>query len=1071
MLQGERDMSTVNASGDYYDFRESQTPIIKPENVYIGGNTNFKARCPTPPVRPEFFGGRDVPLAELTEKLKAGQTTAIVAVAGLGGIGKTTLAKELANVLHEQKMFKAVLWADIGRELQATVTMLENWAVSFADDKYQAGNKSLDVVTNQVKSLLEALIAAECADCPPLNRTLVVLDDVWDNGLDLVRTLKQACPANSTVLITSRSRNVVYNLKVNDAAIQNLDRLTPSEAADLLRQYLPTISDTSLLEKLGAALGGHPLALTLAATRINKAASPNKAKVLKQHLAEYQQKLPIGIEFQKLKLDQAEGREDNLTLVLSYSYAELAEADRARFRALGVLAYDQPFDKGILAALWDLEDEEQASELEAACDTLRLLSLLEVDPNIGTSTPANPVAAADSTAENEAEDSNEDTDNIWYQQHPLLQTYALALLKAQNNPMSDGSSSNNSDTANELELVERRYQKYITEVVTKGFKVLAPENWNAELGPYLPHVHKVGESLVALSYTLPNLNSNDNTITDSIATDSKSRKTLELIQLFALNVSLYIVRRREVERELQQSWMEMGLTASQSLGNQRGEAIFYNDLGLLYIDIGEPHKALDYHEQALLIDRVVGNKRGEAAALNNMGMLYSAIGESYKSLEYYKQALSLTQAEGDRGDAATILTNMGRVYNAIGEKGKALECYEQTLPIFRADGNRLGEAATLLNMGWVYDDLGEKVKALEYYEQALPIAQAVGDKRGEATTLNNMGVLYYAMGNNVKALEYYKQALPMRQAGRDRGGEAITLNNIGNVYSDMGEKRKALEYYKQALPIRQAVGDRGGEAVTLSNIGSVYLTMGNNVKALEYYKQALPILRAVGNKGGEATTLINIGGVYYIIGEPYKALEYFQHALPILRVVGDKRGEATTLNNIGMVYRDIGEPHKALEYYEQALPILQAVEDRNGEAHTLNNMGGVYSAIGDNVKAFKHYNQALPIFQAVKDKGGEAATLNNIGWVYSAIGDNVKALEYYKQALTILRAIGDKWNEVTLVADIAVLYYQQGRLQQALMQLSKSIKLAKQVHHPNLDVLKQVAASWNLEFMGKQGQV
>jgi GTPase SAR1 family protein len=351
-------------SGDNY--AHSLSELTKKVELELISNTSPVASttttptisgCPKPPAPPDYFGGRDVPLAELTARLKTGQTTAIVAVAGLGGIGKTTLAKKLANDLYNQKMFKAILWADIGREPQSAQTILENWAISYADDKYQAGDKPLAVIISQVKSLLEGVIAAQCEDRPPLSRTLVVLDDVWDNGLEVVRSIKQACPSNSTVLITSRNHNVATNL---DATIQNLDKLAPLEAANLLKQYLPTISDTTLLQKLGVALGGHPLALTLAARRIKKAENPDKTRVIKEHLAEYQQKLPTGIEFRQLKLDQAQGREDNLTLVLSYSYAGLAEADKARFRALGVLAYDQPFDKGILAALWDLGGVEHS---------------------------------------------------------------------------------------------------------------------------------------------------------------------------------------------------------------------------------------------------------------------------------------------------------------------------------------------------------------------------------------------------------------------------------------------------------------------------------------------------------------------------------------------------------------------------------------------------------------------------------------------------------------------------------------------------------------------------------------
>jgi hypothetical protein len=497
---------------------------------------NTQRTCPAPPAPPIHFGGRDTPKTKLSEILKAGQTAAIVAVAGLGGIGKTTLARKLANELYEQKIFRAVLWADVGKEPQI-LTLLQNWA-TYADPTFQPGDRSLRPVAWHVKALLETLIAEKCQECVPA-RTLVVLDDVWDNGLEAVRILKEACPADATILITSRSRSVAANLGAN---IQPLDRLTATEAVELLTQYLPQASDPAQLAELGQVLGGHPLALTLAAKRILKAENP--AKALPLHLKEYRTKLPAGVEFQQLKLDQAAGREDNLTLILSYSYKELAEPDQARFRALGALAYDQPFDRDILAALWQLDD---IAELESACDNLRLLSLLEVDYSFNTTENVD-------SSDEETDDANTKS---WYRHHPLLQTYAHALLRA----------ANAGNDLHSVETVERRYQKYVVENITKKFEKLPPETWSQELTPYLPHVHNVGDQLARLAKTLTNNNQPDS----APPTHSLTETELHLIQNFAININRYLELRREVK---QLNWLEMGLESSRALADQKKKPVF-----------------------------------------------------------------------------------------------------------------------------------------------------------------------------------------------------------------------------------------------------------------------------------------------------------------------------------------------------------------------------------------------------------------------------------------------------------------------------------------------------------------
>jgi tetratricopeptide (TPR) repeat protein len=751
-----------------------QTPIVKPSGpIYINSGSaahNFKRHCPKPPAPPDYFGGRDVRLTALASSLKSGFTNTIVAVAGLGGIGKTTLALKAANDLYDQKVFRAVLWADVGREPQV-LTLLENWA-RYADSSFQlATDRPLAAVALQVKALLEEVITEKCQECQPepsLNRVLVVIDDVWESGIEATRILKQACPANATVLLTTRSQKVANTL---GARVQAIDRLNATEALDLLSQYLPE-SNLAQLNELGQTLGGHPLALTLAARRIRNAEDANKA--LTAHLKEYATKLPQGIEFQQLELDQAAGREDNLTLVLSYSYTELKRQDQTRFRALGALVYDQPFDKEMLAALWDLEGTAKEKELEAACNALRLASLIELDYSLA------------STSVNDNNDADKD-DKVWYRQHPLFHAYTHALLI-------------NADAGKEIQTVTERYHQYVTKVITAKFWEFPPEQWGREINPYLPHVFSVGKTLVELFQQIEYSGSN----TETTTTPETKIEQLQLIQLFAINTSRYLGQRREVQ---QMDWLEMGLQSSRALADQKEEARFLNEIGMVYSDLGDNSLALEYYQQALVLSirRAVEDRGGEATTLNNIGSVYSDLGENGKALEYYEQALSIRRAVGDRGSEASTLSNIGHVYSDLGEPDKALEYYEQALSIRRAVEDRGGEASTLSNIGRVYSDLGENRKALEYFNQALPLRRVVGDRRGEATTLNNIGRVYSDLGEPDKALEYYEQALLIQRAVNDRRGEAVTSYNIASIYYGQGQLAQAIEYLTHCIELDKQV--------------------------------------------------------------------------------------------------------------------------------------------------------------------------------------------------------------------------------------------------------------------------
>ena len=94
-------------------------------------------------------------------------------------------------------------------------------------------------------------------------------------------------------------------------------------------------------------------------------------------------------------------------------------------------------------------------------------------------------------------------------------------------------------------------------------------------------------------------------------------------------------------------YYEQALKISREIGDRRGEGNHLGNLGLAYSDLGEPRKAIEYYEQALKISRETGDRRGEGNHLGNLGLAYSDLGEPRKAIEFLKQSLSIGKAIED----------------------------------------------------------------------------------------------------------------------------------------------------------------------------------------------------------------------------------------------------------------------------------------------------------------------------------------------------------------------------------------------------------------------------------------
>jgi CHAT domain-containing protein/tetratricopeptide (TPR) repeat protein len=338
----------------------------------------------------------------------------------------------------------------------------------------------------------------------------------------------------------------------------------------------------------------------------------------------------------------------------------------------------------------------------------------------------------------------------------------------------------------------------------------------------------------------------------------------------------------------------------------------------------EKRKGIEKYHEALELYRRASYRNGEADTLQNIGLVYLALGETQKALDKFNEGLLIRRAIGDRKGEAIALSSIGEAYRTSRELQKALEKYNEALPIRREVGDRRGEAITLNNIGTVYLALGETQKAIEKHIEALPIRREVGDRRGEAITLANIGRVYHLLGETQKALEKFNAALPIFQGLGNRREEAVTLQNIGGVYQSLGETQKALEKYNEALPISRTIGDRTGEVVMLNTIGQVYQSLGETQKALEKHNEALPISRMIGDRSSEAVTLLGFGAIYQSLGETQKALEKYNEALLLMREVGNRYEEGVALLHIARVEQKRGNLTQARQTIEQAVSLVES---------------------------------------------------------------------------------------------------------------------------------------------------
>lgn len=190
--------------------------------------------------------------------------------------------------------------------------------------------------------------------------------------------------------------------------------------------------------------------------------------------------------------------------------------------------------------------------------------------------------------------------------------------------------------------------------------------------------------------------------------------------------SLLSLRQHPQERA---AWFEKALSAARRLKDRKAESDCLNGLGLAYLELDEPRRAIEAHEQCLAIARELGDERREHDALGNLGIAYNKLGEFGQAINFYEQVLAIDRKNNDRRSAGVALCNMGGVYYAMGQPHTALGFFRKYLGIARETGDRRAEGNALWNMSQALQRRGSLSQAIARAEEALVILEEIGDRK------------------------------------------------------------------------------------------------------------------------------------------------------------------------------------------------------------------------------------------------------------------------------------------------------------------------------------------------------
>jgi predicted ATPase/DNA-binding SARP family transcriptional activator len=629
----------------------------------------------------------------------------LVTIVGSGGVGKTRLAIEVAGALTAQ-FRDGVWWVELATLFETDPPNNRNPSLQRGKPISGVGHEERTGVDLIAQAVAKVLRIPESPGLPLLdevlghlnNKKLLLVMDNCEHLIEacatLVERLLSDCP-ELTILATSREALGVsgekawylpslslpetgHELDLKEIYQSEAVSLFVERASELLSGYEPGEADALSLAQICVRLGGIPLAIELAAARMNLLSAQEIA-------ARLDQRFSLLTSGRRTALP----RHQTLQAAIEWSYDLLSQAEQVLFRRLSIFAGSFTLEAA---------EEVAGSEEISRYDVITLLGRL-VDKSLLNVEPARPITELSTRYRyldtirsfgrlklDEAEETARmyDRHSAYYVRlvesaEPELfkntQTQWFMLLQAEHDNLRAviQRSAKIDQAENALRLVGSMMWPWFSIGSSREGRDLALQALALPSAAQFKEVRaRALNTACFMEWALGDMDSARQKIEEALQILKKTND--EAVLAWSMQI-LGLVLTSEGKYELADKAMKDGDAISRKLGDNKPINLSLVFRGDITLQQGDPFKARRVYEESVNLLRALGNKNFVAYPIRRLGYLALERNDIQQARDYFHESLIINREVGEKRAIAACLLSFAALALRINKPLVAAQLY------------------------------------------------------------------------------------------------------------------------------------------------------------------------------------------------------------------------------------------------------------------------------------------------------------------------------------------------------------------------------------------------------------